>query len=206
MKKITSILLIFVMLFSAFSLTGCPDTPTPIRMSLTSETTVFSIDNVVLDLAYGFHELTFWGAVSKKPKENYPFMQMESDYVSTQIDFAMYIYPITSENEHKIYDYSDMENVEDHIFIKKISEKEAFSKEYGYKNKINHCEQIKIPPELMTEDYRYKENVGIIRIVLMAFYTNLETGNSMPLPYSDMLAETFVYRVIDENKIEIEIL
>lgn len=163
MKKITSLLLVFVMLFVALTLSGCKSKYNyvgypigwqdfPLSFCLNSETNIFPINNVVINISYGFHKLTLWGAVKNDPKENYPYADVHDNYASYKFEFEIYVCNDIREDRFEEIDFTNMLNAKEYTFIKKIGEQAAFSNEYGYRpwwidTNYNHTEQITIPKE-----------------------------------------------------------
>lgn len=200
MKKLTSILLIIIMLFTATSFTGCtnPTSPLRVRMSASSET--FPIDNAVIDLEYGFHVLTFLGTPSKNPREEYPLMGYPEVSDSTRIEFGIYLRYRTKENCFDEYDYYKIYNIKDHILLKWVSQEEAFSKEYGYRHRpwgspFRHKEQVVIPPE-------YFDGEGEPEIIFVTFYFDAEDRGSIP-SIEDIVTKSIYYTIIDESTVKI---
>ena len=208
MKKLTSLLLALVMLFTALTLSGCPTTQLdiPITIRVSSDVETFPIDSVVLDMEYGLHKLTLWGTVSDDPKSDYPIMENAQNNNNIRIDFAIYVTEVTRESVQHYPDFKDVENLPEHTFVKMIKEEEAFTQEYGYREaflwfdtQINHKEQIKIPAE-----YFSNEDVGMIWIRIFIFYRGLEAGDSYyrKIEYR----KEIMYNKIDENTVALGLL
>ncbi len=142
----------------------------PQSFEVGADTDTFDIDDVSLNIAIGIYRL-----------------DMDSDYyncVSRPFEFGIYICDekfAGYRSEHSVWDESiqDISNVENHIFIKNIDQREALSEEYGYAverelfcayERYNHIEQINISSEL------FDSNEGSIVITVVMFSKLCDNG------------------------------
>lgn len=115
-----------------------------------AETNVFSKDDVSFKLYYGFFDKN-----DDEDSHNYSYTLEETDSVI----FAMYIcerqYMFDISNNQE---YEDYKNIENHYFVKQLSDEEAFSDEYGYSMDFingvsySHSETINIPEQFFLND------------------------------------------------------
>ncbi len=153
-----------------FSYTFAPDS---IMLGVRSDTNSFKKDSVIINISYSMHDIGY------EKKHNADF---RSDYMITGYDkivFGLYI----CDYEHRFdvlnsFEVADYKNIDNHYFIKEISEEDAFSDEYGrtmsYWSGItyNHSEELIIPADFFT-----KED-GIVVVKLAAFNEPLEPGGN----------------------------
>ena len=175
---------------------GYTFTPAPIMIGARSDTDFFDKDNVTFDIYYGVHDIEYDKKYNSDPKSRYQKEGYETVF------FGLYICDQTHSldivNDMEIADYKSIEN---HYFVKEISEEEAFSDEYGFTISYwkgityNHSEKITVPTELLTE-----ENGGFA-IKLIAFHEPLtKDGNYYT---STTYHIEFDYQKVDENTIKI---
>lgn len=122
----------------------------PIILGAKSETNIFSKEDVSFTLYYGFFDLI---EKEMNRKDFYLLEETDSVILVMYICEEEYIYDISNNQK-----YEDYTNIENHYFIKQLSENEAFSDEYGYsidlKNGVSysHSETINIPEQFFSED------------------------------------------------------
>ena len=205
MKKLTSLLLALMMLFTALTLSGCPYTSPdhPIRIRISSDKETFSIDNMVIDMEYGFHKLTLWGTTGKNPKQYFPKMDDETFADSHELIFDIYVAEMTKELSLQYPDIRNMEEVEGVTYIKTISEEEAFLKEYGYHSgtmyldyQFNHKEQIKIPSEYFGNDQ------GKIWVMMVCYYKSIDSDKPQHIQF--ISRGSFFYHKSQEDIVNIQ--
>ena len=229
MKKLTSLLLALVMLFTALTLSGCwfddnwsegyyypldyEYSSTPLgygyvpnaSMYAISDKNSFSINDISFSIVYGIHAIEYFGDRDRRTFdiEDYLYYELREHHPEEygKMYFAIYIcedyctdFPIEN----------DYENVENHQFIKALTEEEAFSEEYGYVVKIqpifsmlqafNHIEKITIPAEYI------KNNHGEFMIKFVCLCESKTTGQYYALQDSKL---SFYYEKINENTVRI---
>lgn len=171
-------------------------TPSDIMFGAKSDTDTFPKNDVTFDLYYGVHDIGHDEKYNTDPKIGY---QKEGDET---VFFGLYI----CEKKHSLDVMNDMEisdykMIEDHYFVKEISEEEAFSEEYGlnmsyWKGIIyNHSEKITIPTEF------FEEETGSFAIKLIAFHEPRNEGDNYYT--SKAYHIEFDYQVVDKNTIRI---
>lgn len=143
----------------------------PIMLGIKSDTDTFSKDNVTFDLYFGVHDIGYDKKYNNNPKGSYKG-QLEEPVL-----FAIYICPYEYYMDlvygMEIVDYKTVEN---HLFVKEISEDDAFSGEYGYTMEhwkgitYNHCEKISIPSHLFDKD----KGELVIKIIAFRIYEREE--------------------------------
>ncbi|MGN1156951.1 MAG: hypothetical protein ACI4TK_12305 [Agathobacter sp.] len=206
-RRVFEVLLILLMV-SLFT-TGCGQksemekgfnytwTPDRIMFGAKSGTDTFSKNDVTFDLYYGVHDIGYDEKYNNDPKIHY---QKEGNET---IFFGLYIcdadYSLDVMNDMEISDYKMIDN---HYFVKEISEEEAFSDEYGltmsYWKGItyNHNEKITIPSEFFVNE------TGSFVVKLIAFHKPMTEGGNYYT--STMNYIEFDYQVVDDNTIKIK--
>ena len=96
---------------------------------------------------------------------------------------------------------SDYKNIDNHYFIKSISEEQAFSTEYGYTKKnignisYNHYEKITVPQEV----FEGEEGMFVIKIIGFQELLNENDGYYVnQIGYLDLK-----YQVMDKDTVKI---
>lgn len=166
-RKIGTRVVAALLVFSALcSLTGCFQkyaikegfdyafTPEPIMFGIKSSNDTFEKESVSFDLYYGVHNIGYTEKHGTDPRSTY----IKSPR-SAELLFALYFvieeYANDVLNDNELDDYK---NIKHHLFIKELSEEEAFSEEYGFKMNyftgisFNHSESVTIPEELFEKD------------------------------------------------------
>ena len=207
-------MLLILLLSSAINLAGCSrginnyvlmkrsdrQLPCPIGLQASSDVNIFSIDDITFDLSYAMHSIYNSGKPGIDPDYYYNeylynydviyglYIASERGYMSDSIKQDSYV--------------EDIKNIENHHFIKMITEEEALSKEYlmikpwfayGYGfYKYNHTEKITIPKEFIVG------NQGSFVIVIYMF--------AKPYWYQvlDYASIIFDYVVVDDDTVEID--
>ena len=219
-KFVARIMFLVLLLASALSFAGCAGYPnkkyiltthidnyileSQIRLRATSDTKVFSKNDITFDLSYAMHSRNIWGKSS---------LQTSNDLYSTYIEkydvvYGVYILANGYDAWDRRYDAPlSVENIEDvnnYYFIKKLSENEALSEDYVriYPNfavgngadRYNHTESITIPQEVVANTN------GMFVVCIIAFVWDEDNSiyNSFELSKIE-----FSYETIDENIIEI---
>ena len=167
-------------------------------LGVRSNTDVFAKDDVTLELCYGTYDINYCEKNGVDPKLFY----RRTHLTNSKIIFGLYIsdpersLPIV--NDMEISDYRAIDN---HYFVKEISEDEAFSKEYGLTTSrwsgiaYNHREEITIPLEFLGE------KTGSFNIKLIAFLESTDEGGGY---YTTVVShQEFRYQTLDENTIRI---
>lgn len=183
MKKLTSLLLALIMLFTAITLSGCDKKPdgyhsyteyehvlgqehdtnhsSEIKMYAVSNSDTFDVDNVKLGLMYGIHtNYVIAGREDNAGKKE--FLPFYHDDQYGEYTFAIYVCDIADEHSVEEYTIANILDIPEHELIKKISQSEAFSEDYGYAldNSLpfvrltyyKHVEQITIPSSFVQDD------------------------------------------------------
>ena len=199
---------LLILLIITLSVTGCGQksgfekgfdytfTPTRIMFGAKSDTDTFPKNDVTFDLYYGVHDVKDDKKYGTDPKT---FYQKEGDET---VFFGLYIcdaeHSLDVMNDMEISDYKMIEN---HYFVKEISEEEAFSDEYGFTMSYwkgityNHSETITIPTEF------FEEETGSFAIKLIAFHEPTNEGDHY---YTSTACHIeFDYQGVDENTIKI---
>ncbi len=200
---------LFLLLAVSLFTTGCGQkskfekgfgyTPTPesIMFGVRSDTDTFFKNDVSFDLYYGVHDIGYDDKYNSDPKKSY-----QKDGYET-IFFGLYIcktaYRFDVRNDTEISDYQVIDN---HYFIKEISEEEAFSEEYGFRMSYwrgityNHSEKITVPAEVFAED------TGRFVIQLIAFHKPITEGGNY---YVSTVGNFGIdYHTMDENTIKLK--
>ena len=196
---LAKVMLLALLVTGVMSLSGCwhrnyyayyrnsEEKSKSILLRVNTSVNVFEVEKCVVDLEIGLHKISWFGKMADNPRsENY------QNYKGS-MGFLLYICNeqgiwIVPENTTDIYD------LKGNLFVKMITEEQAFSKEYGYSMfKCNHIEQIKIPSSFLAEEK------GIVVIKLIYYFFDEETEDILCFPVYVELA----YRNIDDNQIEI---
>ena len=91
--------------------------------------------------------------------------------------------------------------IDNHYFVKEISEEEAFSDEYGFTMSYwkgityNHIEKITIPSEFFANE------TGVFVVKLIAFHETVNEGDNYYTSTARYIE--FDYQVVDDNTIKI---
>lgn len=126
--------------FSYSSLVG-----TSISMGAYADTNIFTKDEVVLQLNYGFYNKTYYDKYGTEPKG--PYLHEAND----KIIIAMYLSNSSETRVMSGQDVSDYKNVENSLLLKEIPTEQAFSEAYSYEKgngdsiSYTHSEEITIP-------------------------------------------------------------
>ena len=159
-KLIARIMVFVLLLTSVFSFAGCGHmykyyrrrelyrvgSIPPGDFWLRSKTNTFDVDNVTLELVIGLNKVSLFGKMKESLEDQYSIPKRASD-----MGFAIYICKreFAREFTHKSM---DIENIENHLFIRKITRQEASAKEYRFNIfKSNHKENITIPSVFLDE-------------------------------------------------------
>ena len=123
-----------------------------IMMGVRSNTNLFPINDVKLDFYCGIYNINN-GA--EEEKSNYYALDRENPF------FVIYISEQKVDKFKTHTSVDDYKNDEDYYLVREISEKEAFSNEYGYRMthlfgmQYNHKEKILIPSRFFTKQKGY---------------------------------------------------
>ncbi len=206
-KFVAKIMLLVLLVTSAFSFTGCGekykykflasyDFGTIIAATAYSDTNVFDIDNVTLTLSYGAHELDFLGRADDNPKEQLPITSQNNQ-------LALYIW-LCNKTSYK----EKEENSNCGTIIRIVEEEEIFSQEYGYidtpffiSNGIiyKHNETITIP------SYMFENEYGTVYI-RFSFLVAKKTPVFIDGKICSFYAEVYIpikYKKIENDKVEL---
>ena len=204
-KFVAKIMLLVLLVTSAFSFTGCGekykykfpasyDFETIIAATAYSDTNVFDIDNVTLTLSYSLHELDYFGRADTNPKE-----QLPSIYQDDQLELEICVCNGTHQKGIK--------DINCCVELKTIEEKKLFSQEYGHidtpffiSNGIiyKHSEIITIP------SYMFTENAGKVYIRLLLMEVGIDVWIGSQQVVSSDTCITINYKKIDNNTIELD--
>ncbi|MBQ7872793.1 MAG: hypothetical protein IJ360_02340 [Clostridia bacterium] len=205
MKKLTSLLLALIMLFTALTLSGCVPAPTckyiltqryrefgvadKIDIIATSNTNTFQMDDVSFDLSYATHLLSSNGYT-----------------VENNGEYAYGVYLYSYEERGEVLETKDLSLVKEYYVIDTILPEEAMTDKYlavcpnffigyGTGDEFNYTKTITIPEKYV------KEEKGYFYIELIMFYFDEEEQL-----YYNNLSEyiEFEYKKTDQNTIEIE--
>ncbi len=223
MKIIAVALLLLLLISSALSFVGCNyETPYgyydphdfpyhfssenrsngEMPMYAISSTNTFNINDVTFELLYGTHANKYVGRQDLKgyDVEDYPYYN--DDKYS---EYAFAIYVCRDEYMYKFPEYLDeISNAENHLFLTKIPESEAFSENYGYiveqgilfaSFHFKHKEEITIPKEYFDKQF------GRLIIKIMYLLKNSENNTYIPMGSNKIILE---YQKIGEDTIMIE--
>ena len=234
MKKLTSLLLALIMLFTALTLSGCRWDyqaegyyyPYDYKYYLSQSTksnweifqfyavsnnNTFSVDNISFDLMFGTHPCEYMGVNERyrtKYEDCYSYYYFYPDHsLRGEYFFALYILDAENrqqfENENAYID--NIENIENYQLIKKISEEQAFSEEYGYLEYgyfsivplkyYKHIEPFTVPAEYI------KDNYGTFTISIVLYWKDY--SEDCYIVDEERIIE-FDYKKVDENTIKIE--
>lgn len=177
---------------------GYTNHPPQIMIGVRSETDTFSRDNIIFDLYYGFHDIGYDEKYNHDPKGSY--LAANRKNVILCLYFGHYLIDDFEFNG----EFKDYKSLENHYFVKEISEEDAFSDEYGYtmtyRNGItyNHYETVAVPQECLIEN---EYGIGFIRIELMAFCEPLNEDDYYYTSANGVLG--LRYENIDDNTIKI---
>ena len=208
-------MLLVLLLTSAFSFVGCSrgdnkyilmksyniNYHSPIDLTASSNSKIFSKENITLDLSYAMHSINHKGESDIEPDYyNYKYLQ------KYDIIYGLYIadsWDYKSANYDRYWYTDDIKNIENYHFVKMISEEEALSEKYlsvspwfacGYGfDKYNHTEKITIPKEFASEKQGY----------FVIFITMFAVVNNSYMAIDSAKIECY-YNEIDENTIEID--
>lgn len=205
-RRVFRVLLILLMV-SLFT-TGCGQkskyetgfdytlTPDQIMFGARSDTDTFSKDDVTFDLYYGVHDIGYTEKYNTDPKSGYRKEGYETIFFGLYICDADYCLDVV--NDREISDYKMIDN---HYFVKEISEEEAFSDEYGFTMgywkgiTYNHSEKITIPSEFFVNE------TGSFVVKLIAFHEPATEGDNYYTSTARHIE--FDYQAVDENRIKI---
>ena len=208
-KFVAKIMLLVLLVTSAFSFVGCSSKyeyifistyqglDKSIQVTAYSDTNVFDVDDVTLILSYSLHELDFWGRADTNPKE-----QLPNIYWDDQLELEICV----CNGKHS----GSLKNFRCCRKIKTVEEKKIFSQEYGHINTpffisngviYKHSETITIP------SYMFAENAGKVIISLFLVYADKdknrfdETGQQTVPSFAII---TINYNKVDNNKVELD--
>ncbi len=172
-------------------------TPNEIMFGAKSGTNTFSKNDVTFDLYYGVHDIGYDKKYNNDPKIHYQKNGNET------IFFALYIcdadHSLDIMNDMEVSDYKMIDN---HYFVKEISEKEAFSGEYGFTMSYwkgityNHSETITIPAEFFSDEK------GRFAVKIIAFHEPMDKGDNYYTSTTNHIV--FRYEAVDDDTIKIE--
>ncbi len=208
-KKARSIcrVLLILTIFTLF-VTGCEQksefekgfnytlTPNEIMFGAKSDTNTFSKNDVTFDLYYGVHDIGSDKKYNTDPKSGYQKEGNETIFFGLYICDADYSLDVVNGTE-----ISNYKMIDGHYFVRKISEEEAFSDEYGftmsYRKGIvyNHSEKITVPSEFFADE------TGSFVVKLIAFHEPMTEGDNYYISTVRYIA--FDYQAINENTIKI---
>ena len=162
MKKLTSLLLALVMLFTALTLSGCGMRPAfeaghhyrfdsspggHKRLGITVEKNEYKMDEFTVKLYVGLHPYSLFESIFAKEKEPTTILPV---YMNRK-----YVVGI---NTSKTDNYDDVFTMDDMYIIKELSFEESESSyEYYYTEYMllgvnyNHSEDVKIPEEILVD-------------------------------------------------------
>ncbi|MBQ7873277.1 MAG: hypothetical protein IJ360_04830 [Clostridia bacterium] len=162
MKKLTSLLLAIVMLFTALTLSGCGMRPAfeaghhyrfdsspggHKRLGITVEKNEYKMDEFTVKLYVGLHPYSLFESIFAKEKEPTTILPV---YMNRK-----YVVGI---NTSKTDNYDDIFTLDDMYIIKELSFEESESSyEYYYTEYMllgvnyNHSEDVKIPEEILVD-------------------------------------------------------
>ena len=208
MKKIILKIIWVLIIVSVLTATSCRQkaefekgfgftfTPDEIMFGARFDTDTFAKDDVTFDLYYGVHDIGYDEKYNTDPKFGYRKEGNETIFFGLYICRAEHSLDVV--NDMEILDYMMIEN---HYFVKEISEEEAFSEEYGFTMSYlkgityNHNEKISIPTEFLTEEK------GSFVVKLIAFHEPMIEGDNY---YTSTARHIdFDYQIVDENTIKI---
>lgn len=164
--------------------------PRPIMQGIKSDTNNFSLENVMLELYYGVHNLDYDD-----------FKGVYRHFPGETVFFAIYVCDGSEETSIACpMDFEDYKNIENHIFLKELSYEDAFTEEYGYTMDYfgidyNHHETITIPSDIFTEDS------GKFVIKICAF--NPSEENETAVTSTSVSTLKLNYEKVDEDTVRI---
>ncbi len=173
-------------------------TPEAIMMGVKSNKNIFKVDDVNVELYYSLYENDEEGDGRK-----YSYIQELQD----QVVVGMYMSNINNSYDVldliDIYECGDYKKLSKEIFIKEITEEEAFDAEYNYgythvfdRMLYKHHETINIPKEF------FEKEEGFIVIRLVSFITpNEKCDKYLAMKYAYIMLK---YEYIDENTVKLE--
>ncbi|MBE5730800.1 MAG: hypothetical protein E7350_02460 [Clostridiales bacterium] len=169
-----------------------------ITIGARSETDTFTKDNVAFDIYYGLYDIGYNEKNYPDPKVHYNSKENESILFGLYICTEEYVSDIM--NGAKIPDYKTIEN---HYFVKEISEQEAFMEEYGFRmsrwkgTTYNHKEENTIPAEFFCKE----KGDFVVKIIAYCFSKPMTKGKNFIA--TTWCGSIFTYETIDENTIRI---
>ena len=150
---------------------GYTFTPHQIMFGARMESDRFARDAVVLDIYFGVHDMGYAEKYGSDPKSGYLKDGNETVF------FGLYLCAgedkLDVVNDMQIPDYR---SIPDHVFLREISQEDAFSAEYGFRMDYlrgityNHMEKVTIPAEFLTGER------GSFAVKLIAFHEPMESG------------------------------
>ena len=150
---------------------GWTNHPECIMMGVTADTDTFAADSVELNLHFGL-----FPAEDASPRGAYSLSGTDSE-----VFFAIYV--VNYAGRHTIstgQEYENYKTIDNHHFIKEISEDDAFSSQYSYIMRFiggityQHQEPLHIPENVFEEGI-FHENRGSFQIVIAAWQQSTET-------------------------------
>ncbi|MBE6944246.1 MAG: hypothetical protein E7453_08360 [Ruminococcaceae bacterium] len=201
---------LLILLIVALSVSGCRQkamfekgfdytfNPKEIMLGAISDTDLFDKHNVNFDLCYGTHDIGYCEKYGINPRALYAKTHLQGAdlFFGLYICDAEYEYDIANDME-----FSEYKAIDNHYFVKEISEKEAFSEEYGLTMSrwkgitYNHSEKVTIPAET------FKAERGRFVIKLVAFHKPISEGDSYYTSSVGILELN--YQIVDENTVRI---
>ena len=207
---------LLILLIVALAFSGCRQkaalekgfgytfTPNSAMLAVRSDTDIFPINDVTLDLYYGTYDIDYCEKYNADPEHFYGV----TTFQDAPILFGLYICDASFYTHLlKTKEFSDFRAIDNFVFVRELSSEEAFSKEYGFTMSYwkdvfsgqgityNHCEKITIPAELFTGD------CGTLHIQLVSFHAPTKPDGSY---YASHLGDIALeYQVIDKNTIRI---
>ncbi len=146
-----------------------------VSMGIRSSQNTFLIDDINLELSYGFYNKTYYDKYSQDITDVRGAYMHE---VNDQIVIAMYI---TNNSDLRItsgQEVSEYKNVEGYIFEKEILPEKAFTEEYCYQRQgddklsYNHSEYIKLPESI------FEDSEGSVSITIVCYVAPTATRQS----------------------------
>ena len=173
-------------------------TPEAIMMGVKSNKNIFKVDDVNVELYYALYRNDEEGDTRKVGYRQVPY---------DNIVFGIYISNLKDSYEvvnlNNIQDCADYKQLSKEIFIKDITEEEAFDAEYSYgyshvfdRMLYKHHETINIPKEF------FEKEEGLVLIRLVSFITpNERSDKYLTMNYAYIILN---YEYIDENTVKLE--
>ena len=168
----------------------------PIQFMATANSEFFEIDNVSFDLYYGLYNTEDYDGTEGDPKNTYRRDIDDKPFFGLYVCDSEFFYDV-----HNDLEFTDYTAIYNYFFIRKISEEDAFSGEYGYTKDYwkgltyNHCETITVPREI------FSKNNGVFAIKIVGFqepYGEIDTYYTTTTGYID-----FKYQVIDDTTVQV---